>query len=155
MILPIIVRRCLPMPVPERPFARKQVVRPEIEGDGGERRMAPLPWHGVTASRLRELPRRRVCGRPVPVALGFRSRLLGLAGLDLAEAGPGLLIPRCASVHTFGMRFALDLVFLDGDDCLLSARARVPPRRFAWHRGAASVLEIPSAQGGEFAASTT
>jgi uncharacterized protein len=106
----------------------------------------------MASIRLRELPRRRVCGRTVPVALGFRSRLLGLAGLDEAAAGPGLLIPDCASVHTFGMRFDLDLIFLDRHHRPLRLHTRVPPFRLAWQRGAAAVLEIPSAQGGEFAA---
>ncbi|HVQ60269.1 MAG TPA: DUF192 domain-containing protein [Solirubrobacterales bacterium] len=95
------------------------------------------------------MPRRRVLGREVPVATGFRSRVLGLALLPRAAAGGGLLIPRCASVHTFGMRFRLDLVFLDGAGRVLAIRRRVPPRRFAWHRGAAAVLEIPSREGGE------
>jgi uncharacterized protein len=99
--------------------------------------------------RLRALPRQRACGLLVPVAADFRSRLLGLAGLERAEAGPGLLIPRCASVHTCGMRFALDLVFLDRAGRPLRAR-RLPPGRLAWQRGAAAVLEIPAGEGGEF-----
>lgn len=78
------------------------------------------------------------------MATGFRVRLLGLAHLDLVEAGPGLLIPRCASVHTFGMRFALDLHFLDDEGELLDLRRGVPPRRFAACRGAAAVLELPA-----------
>ena len=86
----------------------------------------------------------------MPVARGFRSRLLGLAGLELSEARPGLLIPRCASVHTFGMRFELDLIFLDADDRPLAVRLAVPPRRLVWERGAAAVLEVPAGQGGEF-----
>jgi uncharacterized protein len=105
----------------------------------------------VIAPRLRRLPERRVRGRAVPVATGFRSRLLGLAGLPREQAGPGLLIPRCAGVHTFGMRFDLDLVFLDAGDRALAVFLRVPPRRLAWQRGAAAVLEIPSPQGGELA----
>ena len=56
-----------------------------------------------------------------------------------AEAGPGLLIPRCSSVHTFGMRFALDLVFLDAAAGRCSFRRAVPPRRFAWDRRASAV----------------
>jgi uncharacterized membrane protein (UPF0127 family) len=105
--------------------------------------------------RLRELPQRRVCGRDVPVASGFRSRLLGLAGLSREQAGAGLLLPHCASVHTFGMRFDLDLVFLDREDRPLAVFLRVPPRRLAGRRGAAAVLEIPSRLGGEFAATGT
>jgi len=85
------------------------------------------------------------------VAIGPRARLCGLAGLDRAEAGSGLLIPRCASVHTFGMRFALDLFFLDRDGAPLALRLAVPRRCVVWHRGAAAVLELP-AEGGESAA---
>lgn len=91
--------------------------------------------------------------RPVPVAKAFRARLRGLAWRDRSAAGPGLLIPRCSSVHTFGMRFPLDLYFLDREGRVLSVRRRVPPRRFAWQRGACAVLEVPSPpEGGESAA---
>ncbi len=97
--------------------------------------------------RFRDLPTATVLGREVPVATGPRARLLGLARLDRDEAGPGLLIPGCASVHTFGMRFPLDLVFLDPDGRPRSFRRAVLPRRFASHRGAGAVLEIPSTAG--------
>ena len=102
----------------------------------------------MLSARLDRLPRRRVLGRPVPVAGGFRARLLGLGGLSRERAGEGLLIPRCSSVHTFGMRFALDLVFLDDAGSPLAVRRDVQPRRFARCRGAAAVLEIPASPGG-------
>src|SRR5829696_5116785 len=90
--------------------------------------------------------------RSVPVAKDFRTRLRGLSRRQRSEAGPGLLIPRCSSVHTFGMRFALDLYFLDRKGQVIAVQRSVPPRRLAWQRGAAAVLEIPAAQGGETAA---
>ena len=96
------------------------------------------------ADRLDRLPRRVVLGVEVPVAESRRARLLGLAHLDRADAGPGLLIPRCASVHTFGMRFGLDLVFLDEGGEALGVRRAVPPRRFAAQQGAAAILELPA-----------
>jgi uncharacterized membrane protein (UPF0127 family) len=105
--------------------------------------------------RLGSLPRRCVLGREVPVASGFRARLLGLAGLRREQAGTGLLLPGCASVHTFGMRFDLDLVFLDAAGRPLAIVRAVPPRRLASRRGAAAVLELPSPQGGESAAPVT
>jgi len=105
----------------------------------------------MSRSRFDGRPRRRVAGRDVPVANGFRSRLLGLARLDAGEAGPGLLIPRCRAVHTFGMRFALDLVFLAPDGRPLAVHRGVPPRRFVRCRGADAVLEVPAVEGGEFA----
>ena len=88
-----------------------------------------------------------VLGREVPVASSLRSRLLGLAGLDCGAAGPGLLIPRCSSVHTFGMRFRLDLVFLDGAGRPRSVRLGVPPRRIVLDRRAHAVLELPWPEG--------
>jgi hypothetical protein len=97
----------------------------------------------MPASRLESLPRRVVCDYEVPVAVGFRARLLGLARLDREAAGPGLLIPCCSSVHTFGMRFDLEVCFLGEDDEVLE-RLLVPPRCFAAHRGARAVLELPA-----------
>jgi uncharacterized protein len=90
----------------------------------------------------------------VPVAVGWRVRLLGLSHLDRADAVSGLLIPRCAAVHTFGMRFHLDIVFLDARLRPLATRLAVPPRRMAAHRAAAAVLELPSrpADSGKFGA---
>jgi len=75
-----------------------------------------------------------------------------LAWLDRDRAGAGLLIPRCRSVHTVGMRFALDLYFLDEDCEPLAVRRDVPPGRLAYVRGAKAVLEIPAREGGEFSA---
>ncbi len=96
------------------------------------------------APRLARLPLTTVLGREVPLATGTRARLLGLSHLDRDEAGCGLLIPRCSSVHTFGMRFALDLYFLDERGAVLATRRGVQPRRVAASRSAAAVLEVPS-----------
>jgi uncharacterized protein len=104
----------------------------------------------VLAARLTRLPLATVLGAEFPVAIGPRARLLGLARLPRSEAGAGLLIPRCSSVHTFGMRFPLDLYFLDYAGAVLVVRRRIPARRVVRCRGARAVLEIPAAQGGEF-----
>ena len=90
------------------------------------------------------MPRASVLGCNVPVATTRRARLLGLGFLDRVEAGEGLLIPRCRSVHTFGMRFALDLVFLAADGRVVELRREVPPRRLICCRAADSVLELPA-----------
>jgi len=91
-----------------------------------------------------------VWGREVPIATGLRARFLGLAHLDRDEVGPGLLIPRCSSVHTFGMRFALDLYFLGEAGELLAVRREIPARRVISCHRANAVLEIPAGEGGEF-----
>jgi uncharacterized membrane protein (UPF0127 family) len=78
------------------------------------------------------------------VALSRRARLLGLALLDRRAAGPGLLVPGCRGVHTFGMRFPLDLVFLDRELREVGLRRAVPPGRLAFERRARAVLEVPA-----------
>lgn len=92
--------------------------------------------------RLERLERIELDGCPrVYVAESARARLMGLAWLDDLPDGCGLLIPRCSSVHTFGMRFALDIDFLDCEGRMLWRARAVPPRRVVWRRGAAAVLE--------------
>jgi uncharacterized membrane protein (UPF0127 family) len=94
--------------------------------------------------RFSGLPRARFGRIEVPVAATLSARLLGLALLDRDQARPGLLIPRCRRVHTFGMRFALDLVFLDARGVEIAQHAGVPPRRIVGDPAAASVLELPA-----------
>jgi uncharacterized membrane protein (UPF0127 family) len=94
--------------------------------------------------RFRRLDRTTILGVEVPVASSFPSRFLGLAMLDRERAREGLLIPRCHSVHTFGMRFPLDLIFLDDVGRVIELRRAVPPNRLVRCSAAMAVLEFPS-----------
>jgi uncharacterized membrane protein (UPF0127 family) len=80
----------------------------------------------------------------VVLARSFRRRLLGLA-LRRGPPGYSLLIPRCRCVHTFGMRFALDLVWFRADGRVVAIDRRVPPNRVVARPGAWAVLEAPAA----------
>ncbi|MDQ5894967.1 MAG: uncharacterized protein QG596_1228 [Actinomycetota bacterium] len=96
------------------------------------------------ARRFRRLEVRRVHGFEVPVAKDPVSRLLGLAMLDRHRAPEGLLIPGCRSVHTYGMRFPLDLLFLGpGQEPMIAVREVGPGHRVRVPE-ADSVLELPS-----------
>ncbi len=98
-----------------------------------------------------EVESRIVLGRKVPVATSRWKRLRGLALRRRRTAGPGLLIPDCRSVHTFGMLFPLDLVWLDSAGRVLEVRRAVPPGRIVSCRAAAAVLELPAErEGGDF-----
>ena len=77
------------------------------------------------------------------------ARLLGFACLEQPNGRQALLIPSCSSVHTFGMRFALDIAFLDPDGAVLRQLPGVPPRRIVRCPGADAVLERPAAAQGE------
>lgn len=96
------------------------------------------------ARRFRRLEWREVHGFRVPVAAGPISRLLGLSLLDRHRAPEGLLIPRCRSVHTYGMRFPLDLLFLGPELEPLIAVREVGPGHRVRVPDAESVLELPS-----------
>jgi uncharacterized membrane protein (UPF0127 family) len=98
----------------------------------------------MTPLRHRNLERAEVLGHEVPVADNHRSRMLGLALLRRERAGRGLLIPRCRSVHTFGMRFRIDVLFLDEGNRVIELRRAVPPCRVIRCPGAMAVLELPS-----------
>ena len=76
-------------------------------------------------------------------ATGFAARLRGLAG-PRPPAGVALHLPRCRSVHTFGMRVALDLVWLDAAGDVVRVDRAVPARRVRACWRARSVLEVPS-----------
>jgi uncharacterized membrane protein (UPF0127 family) len=108
----------------------------------------------LLAKRLCRLPVATVLGREVRVARGSRARFLGLAYLGREGAGTGLVIPRCSSVHTFGMRFPLDLYFLDENGETVAVRRGVPPRRLAFCGRARAVLELPAEEGGEIPLAT-
>jgi uncharacterized membrane protein (UPF0127 family) len=96
--------------------------------------------------RLRRLPSHDIGGGlTVLEARGFRARLLGLAFVRKLPVGHALLIPRCSSIHTFGMRFRIDLVFLSADEVLRVDRD-VPPGRIRRCAGARAVLELESAR---------
>jgi uncharacterized membrane protein (UPF0127 family) len=99
----------------------------------------------VIAPRLRPLSVAVVCGREVRVARSRLSRLAGLAGLRRERAGGGLLIPRCRSIHTFGMRFRLDVLFIGPGGDPLDSRRAVAPWRIVRFPPAAAVLEVPAA----------
>jgi uncharacterized membrane protein (UPF0127 family) len=68
------------------------------------------------------------------VAEAFMARLAGLSGLADLPPGRALLLPRCRSVHTVGMRFPIDVAFVSWPPALgwcavLALRGWVPPFR--------------------------
>jgi hypothetical protein len=74
------------------------------------------------------------------------TRLRGLLGLDGDDFrnGSGLWIVPCHGVHTLGMKFAIDVVYLDDSMTVVHVQPGVRPWRFTPIRAkAASVLELP------------
>src|SRR5262249_47519157 len=80
------------------------------------------------------------------LADGHWSRLRGLMGRGPSEffEGQGLWLVPCHGVHTMGMRFPIDVVYLTRDCRVLHLEQNLKPWRFApVCRQAATVLELP------------
>ena len=74
------------------------------------------------------------------------TRLRGLLGVRSGDFGngSGLWIVPCHGVHTLGMGFPIDVVYLDDAKTVIHIQGDLPPWRFApVRRRAASVLELP------------
>jgi uncharacterized membrane protein (UPF0127 family) len=79
----------------------------------------------------------------VSIAKSFRARAIGLLNRkDMAEQET-LWILQCNSIHTFGMRFSLDCVFVDKHLQIVDILRNVKPHRLTWPRfRASSVFEF-------------
>ncbi len=95
-------------------------------------------------ARLDALPGRELPGGlRIVEARTRRARGRGLARLDVdARVDVGLELSPCRSVHTFGMRFALDLIWLDRAGHVVRVDVGVAPRRLRTCLRARSVIEV-------------
>ena len=79
------------------------------------------------------------------VAKKMLSRMVGLLGRRGLQEGSAMLLSPCGSIHTVGMKFTLDLIFLDKHQRVVRVVCGVLPNRFVLGgRGAKSVVEIES-----------
>ena len=77
-------------------------------------------------------------------AFDSADRKKGLLGRDSLPDGTAMIIAPCSAVHTFFMRFVIDIAFVAKDGRVIKVRAAVPPRRLAAAFGAFAVLELPA-----------
>ena len=77
------------------------------------------------------------------VADSASKRKKGLLGREGLAPGGGMWIVPCEAVHTFWMRFSLDLVYLDRKKQVRKLSSEVPPWRLSGCLLAHSVLELP------------
>ncbi len=102
---------------------------PASDDEPWRRRLAGLPAHDLGH------------GWVLHVAASARARGRGLAGLPDLPAGHALLLRPCRSVHTLGMRFGLDLVWLDAAGGVVRVDRGVGRRRIRTCLRAAAVVE--------------
>jgi len=119
------------------------------------------PWLPATSVRasvlysarlkvqVRNQSRGSVLGHAVDVADTSSKRRVGLLKHERLEGGTGLWIVPCESVHTFFMKFPIDLVYLDRRRKVRKVRNAVPPWRLSACLAAHSVLELPAGTAAE------
>jgi uncharacterized protein len=76
------------------------------------------------------------------IAKNFLSRARGLLFRAKLGKQSGLWIHRCASIHTVGMHYALDIIFLDAQNHIVRLCSNVRPFAFRICRQAVSVIEL-------------
>jgi uncharacterized protein len=99
----------------------------------------------VKTISLKAADDRVVCERCL-VARTPLTRMRGLLGRRGLDSGEGLLLRPASSVHTFFMRFPIDVVFLDRDGAVLKVASRLPAWRTSAARGAKAVVELPAGE---------
>lgn len=92
----------------------------------------------VNATRQTEI------GDRIEVAGTAARRKTGLLGRTGLGPGEGLWIVPCEAVHTFAMKFAIDLIYLDRKCRVVKVRPAVRPGRISGALRAHSVIELPA-----------
>lgn len=99
-----------------------------------------------TEQLLMDAESQRILIRNLRIADSWQSRTRGL--LDTAELnrGEGLLLTPCNSIHTFGMSYALDIVYVGYDRRIVRCLHQVPPRRVSFEWRARAVIELKAGE---------
>jgi len=93
------------------------------------------------------LTRGTILAQRAAVAETPGSRRRGLLGTDALDDGEGLLILPCRQVHTFGMRYPIDVIFIDKSWTVRRITHRMRPGRLsALVLSSRAVLELPAAK---------
>jgi uncharacterized protein len=93
---------------------------------------------------IRNLTKRTVVADRAILANTSATRRTGLLKHDSLQDGEGLLIVPCEGVHTFGMKFPIDVIYLNKKHVVLKIKPEMPKRRMSICLRAHSVLELPA-----------
>lgn len=95
--------------------------------------------------RIVNKTRNAVLAEKAFVAHTLPQRTKGLLGRKNLVRGEGLVIDPCNSVHTFFMRFSIDVLFVDKNNCVIKTVSNLRPFRItSVILGSAYVIELPS-----------
>jgi uncharacterized membrane protein (UPF0127 family) len=89
----------------------------------------------------------QIYARHVILATTLFARMRGLLGRKSLGAETAMVIDPCSSIHTLGMKFALDVVFLDSKNKITAIARAVKPGRF-WVSGGWSCRRVVESEAG-------
>ena len=92
--------------------------------------------------QITNLTRQTLLANGVTLADRGITRRKGLLGRHQLSLGEGLWIVPCEAVHTFGMQFPIDLLYMDRGHRIIQISSDVPPWRVSVCLSAHSVLEL-------------
>ena len=96
-------------------------------------------------ARIANATRGTVIARRARFARKHAERRCGLLDRDSIEPGEALVFPRCRQVHMFGMKFPIDVLFLDRESrAVRCVRELAPGRLSPWVRRARTAIELPA-----------
>lgn len=91
---------------------------------------------------LENLTQNRIIAAQIRSATDSASRRRGLLGIADLDPDSGLWLNPCEAIHTFRMRMALDVIFLDAALRVRKIARHLKPNRIAFCLSASSVLEL-------------
>lgn len=105
--------------------------------------LGPLLRSGSIPFALTNTRNNRIVARMLLTAFDSASRRKGLLDHESLAEGSALIIAPSSAIHTFAMRFAIDVMFVSKDGRVLKVRRDVRPRRVAAAWRAFAVVELP------------
>ena len=106
--------------------------------------LSPILGDRARPHSLQIVRNSRTLARRIELAVDSSTRRRGLLGRDTFERGSALIIAPCGAIHTFFMRFAIDIVFVTRDGRVLKTYGGVPRRRIAFSLRAFAAIELPA-----------
>jgi uncharacterized protein len=104
--------------------------------------LSPLLRNAAADHVLENVKTGRVVADRLLTAFDSASRRQGLLGRDGLPAGSALIIAPSNAVHTFFMRFPIDILFVGRDGRVIKVRSAVPPWRMTASLRAFAVIEL-------------
>ena len=106
--------------------------------------LLPLITRGGRPYELRNGRTGRAIAQEIIAAFDPADRRKGLLGRDSFTKGSAMALAPTNAIHTFGMRFPIDVLFVRRDGVVVKVQRNIPPWRIAAALWAYAVIELPA-----------